>query len=99
MITTKQRAYLKSVAQNLKPVLNIGKENLNENTIKEVENYLSKHELMKIKILQNSTESAKEVMDFICLRLEADPVLVVGKILIIYKYSNQKGVKHVLEEV
>ncbi len=98
MITTKQRAYLKSVAQNLKPVLNIGKENLNENTIKEVENYLSKHELMKIKILQNSTESAKEVMDFICLRLEADPVLVVGKILIIYKFSNQKGVKHILEE-
>ena len=98
MITTKERAKLKGFAQNLKPVLNIGKDNLNENIIKEIERYLNKHELMKIKILQNSEENAKDVMDFICARIGCDPVLVVGKILIVYKLSKEKGVKHILEE-
>ena len=97
MISTKQRATLKALAQNLRPVLNVGKDNLNENAIVEIENYLSKHELMKIKILNNSTENAKDVMEFICKKTTAEPVLVVGKILIIYRFSNQKGVKHVLE--
>lgn len=96
MITTKQRAELKKLAQNLKPVLNIGKDNLNENTLIEIENYLNKNELMKIKILQNSTESAKDVLDYICSKLNADPVLSIGKVVIVYRYSNLKGVKHIL---
>ncbi len=96
MITTKQRAELKSLAQNLKPVLNIGKDNLNENALIEIENYLNKHELMKIKILQNSEEDPKELMNFICCKTNSEPVLVVGKILIIYRYSKAKNAKHIL---
>lgn len=96
MITTKQRAELKKIAQNLKPVLNIGKDNLNDNTIVEIDNYLNKNELMKIKILQNSTENSKDIMEFICSRLNAEPVLAIGKVVIVYRYSNNKNVKHVL---
>ncbi len=98
MITTKQRADLKKIAQNLKPVLNIGKDNLNENTFIEIDNYLNKNELMKIKILQNSSETTKETMKVICDKLNAEPVLCVGKVIIIYRYSNFKGVKHILGE-
>lgn len=97
MITSQERAKLKSLAQNLKPVLNIGKDNLNENTLVEIENYLLKHELMKIKILQNSEENPKDVMDFVCAKIGAEPVLVVGKIVIIYKFSTNKKVKHILK--
>lgn len=97
MITTKQRAELKKIAQSLKPVLNIGKDNLNENIFREIDNYLNKNELMKIKILQNSTENAKDTLDFLCSRLSADPVLAVGKVLILYRKSNVKGVKHILD--
>ena len=98
MITTKQRAELKKIAQNLKPVLNIGKDNLNENTFIEIDNYLNKNELMKVKILQNSSETVKETMKEICEKLNAEPVLCVGKVLIIYRYSKFKDVKHVLGE-
>lgn len=96
MITTKDRAKLKAISQNLRPVLNIGKENLNENSIVEIENYLRKNEIMKIKLLNSSEEDPKELMSLICEKLGAEPVLVVGKTLIIYKFSKQKGVKHVL---
>lgn len=97
MITTKQRAELKKLAQNLKPSLNIGKDNLNENTFVEIENYLNKNELMKVKILQNSSENAKDTLEFLCSRLNAEPVLAVGKVLILYRKSQIKGVKHILE--
>lgn len=97
MITTKQRAELKKIAQNLKPALNIGKDNLNDNIFVEIENYLNKNEIMKIKILQNSSVTAKEVMVIICEKLNCEPVLCVGKMVIIYKKSNKKNVKHVLD--
>ena len=96
MITTKERAVLKNLAQNLKPVLNIGKDNINENTLIEIDNFLNKNELMKIKILQNSSETTKEVMQKICSSLNAEPVLCVGRIVIIYRYSKFKNVKHIL---
>jgi len=97
MITTKERAKLKNIAQNLKPALNVGKENINENTLIEIDNYLNKNELMKIKILQNSTETSKELIKIICSKLNAEPVLSIGKVLIIYRFSKFKGVKHILE--
>lgn len=98
MITTKQRAELKSMAQNLKPALNIGKDNLNDNIFIEIDNYLNKNELMKIKILQNSSVEVKEVMSEICETLNAEPVLTVGKIVIVYRLSKFKGVKHILSD-
>ena len=98
MITTKQRAELKKIAQNLKPVLNIGKENLTENTLKQIEDYLYKNEIMKIKILQNSTETTKDTISFICEKLSAEPVLCVGKIMIIYKKSSNKKIIHILKD-
>lgn len=96
MITTKQRSELKKIAQNLKPALNIGKDNLNDNMLVEIDNYLNKNEIMKIKILQNSSENTDDVMEFLCSRLKAEPVLKVGKMVILYRVSNKKGVKHII---
>lgn len=96
MITTKERAMLKNLAQNIKPALNVGKESIGENTINEIENYLNKNEIMKIKILQNSSYSSKQLMEEICEKVECDPVLVIGKVIVIYKKSNDKKAKHIL---
>lgn len=98
MITTKQRAQLKKIAQSLKPALNIGKENLTENTYIEIDNYLNKNELMKIKILPSSSETVKNLMFNVCENLNAEPVLCIGRIIIIYRLSKFKDVKHVLED-
>ena len=53
MLTPKQNAYLKSLAQKEKAVFKIGKEGLSDNLLTDVLNYLNKHELIKISILQN----------------------------------------------
>jgi len=95
MITTKQRSELKAIAQNLKPSFNIGKDNLSENLIIAINDYLNKNELVKIKILQNSEEDTREVMEEICFKLSAEPVLCIGKTVIIYRF-NEKNKKHIL---
>lgn len=64
MLTTKQKAYLKSLAQKEKAVFQIGKDGLNDNLYTDVLNYLNKHELIKISILQNSFVSEEECIEF-----------------------------------
>lgn len=97
MITTKQRSELKRYAQNLKPAFNIGKENLSENLVSAVNDYLLKNEIAKIKILQNSDAEVRSTMEELCTKLSADPVLCIGKMVIVYRFSKTCK-KHVLQD-
>lgn len=64
MLTPKQKAYLKSLAQKEKAVFQIGKEGLSDNLLTDVLNYLNKHELIKISILQNSFVEEEDCIEF-----------------------------------
>ena len=64
MLTTKQKVYLRSLAQKIKPVCQIGKDGLSDNLMDTVLAYLNKHELIKISILQNSTVTFEEAKEF-----------------------------------
>ena len=64
MLTSKQRAYLKSLAQSEKVTFQIGKDGLNENMLNDVLAYLNKHEIIKISILLNSSVTAVEAEAF-----------------------------------
>ena len=60
MITPKQRAELKALANPLEPVFQIGKGGVNEAQILQIDDYMRVHELIKIKVLDNSMYTAKE---------------------------------------
>ena len=64
MLTPKQKAYLKSLAQKEKAVFQIGKDGLSENLLNDVLNYLNKYELIKISILQNSFVEEADCIEF-----------------------------------
>ena len=64
MLTTKQKVYLRSLTQKIKPTFQIGKDGLNENMANDVVNYLKKHELIKISVLQNSDAEQDEIVEF-----------------------------------
>ena len=59
----KQKSYLRGLAHTLKPVFQIGKDGVNDNMITDIRNYLNKHELMKISILQNCPMEVEEIAD------------------------------------
>lgn len=92
MITTKQRAFLRGMANRLDPVFQIGKNGIEDNFLKQVVDILEKRELIKIKVLENSGMTAREASDIICEEIGCEAVQSIGSKLVIYKQSKKKPV-------
>ncbi len=90
MITPKQRAKLKKISHSYKPLINIGKGGLSENTFKQIDDTLNKREVMKIKILNNNLDDRDELINQILTELNCDFVRYMGNILTIYRESEDK---------
>lgn len=89
MITGKQRAYLKSLAHNIDPMLQIGKNGLSEGLINQIDELLENHELVKINVLQNAPEEAEEVVDYIIENTNSEFVQLIGSKFTIYRESKE----------
>lgn len=90
MITTKQRAYLRGLANNIDPIFQIGKGGIEENFLKQVADALEKRELIKIKVLENSGLETREASDYICEKLGCEGVQAIGSKLVLFKQSEKK---------
>lgn len=96
MITPKQRAYLKSLANSLEPVFQVGKGGVNEAQTAQIDDYLRVHELMKIKVLDNSMVNAREAAEEISQAIGCEVVQIIGSKVILYK-KNPKEPKIILK--
>ncbi|MBQ8092278.1 MAG: ribosome assembly RNA-binding protein YhbY [Clostridia bacterium] len=85
MITSKQRAYLRGLANTLDPILHVGKDGLNDNLLKQADDALTARELIKGTVLQNCPISAREALDEIAAAVGAEPVQTVGKRFVLYR--------------
>lgn len=96
MITTKDRAKLRGIAQNLDPIVIIGKGGITDGVLDSIRAVIEKRELIKIRLLPNSGIESREACDEVCEKLNADGVQCIGNVFVIYKKSKKKGVQHVL---
>jgi putative YhbY family RNA-binding protein len=87
-----RRRDLKARAHLLKPVVWIGAAGLSENVIQEVDQGLTSHELIKVKISNDERQTRTAWLNEICNRLGAEPVQHIGKILVIYRPQPEKTV-------
>lgn len=90
MITSKQRSYLRAMANKMSPIFQVGKDGIEDNFLKQVEDALEVRELIKISVLNNSGLEAKEASNMICKELECEGVQVIGSKIVIYKRSIKK---------
>lgn len=90
MITSKQRAYLRKLANTLEPIFQVGKGGIGENFIKQVDDALEARELIKIKLLDTSFLDARETVDEIAAVTGAEAVQAIGSKLVLYRESKNK---------
>ena len=88
MLTSKQRANLRSMANTMATILYIGKEGITENTVKEAYAALEARELIKCAVPQHCELSAREALNELCERVHAEPVQCIGRRFVMYRESN-----------
>ncbi len=89
MLTTKQKVYLRSLAQTEKPIFQIGKDGLSENLIETVKNGIRKRELIKISVLKNSDEDLRELAFDLARLSGSEVVQVIGRQIVLYKRAKE----------
>ena len=89
MLTSKERAELRSQANSLETTLMVGKDGVTDAVIAEADNQLTARELVKGKVLENAMLTPREVSDAICEATGADGVAVIGTKFVIYRFSQK----------
>lgn len=86
-MTSKQRAYLKSLANGINPIFQVGKASLTPEIVTAVDEALEKRELIKISVLKNCFDNPHELADTISARTRSQVVHVIGKKIVLYRPS------------
>lgn len=94
-MTSKQRAYLKSLASTINPIFQIGKSSLTPEFIKGIDEAFNTRELLKIAVLKNCMDDPNEIAQTISERTHSQVVQVIGKKIVLYK-PDKKNPKIVL---
>lgn len=95
-MTTKQRAYLKSLAMTMEPIFQIGKFSMTPSLTEAVSEALEARELIKLSVLQNCGDDPKELAQILAERTHAQVVQVIGKKIVLYKEGKDNKKKIVL---
>ncbi|WP_438433254.1 ribosome assembly RNA-binding protein YhbY [Gorillibacterium sp. sgz500922] len=89
MLTGKQKRHLRSMAHHLTPIFQVGKGGVNEHLIRHIQEALEVRELIKVSILNNNSDDAREVAEELAGGAEAELVQVIGKTIVLYKESRE----------
>ena len=89
MLKGKQRAYLRSIANTLKPSTQIGKDGVTESFLDQLDDMLRKREIVKVTILETAGLETKETANAICEALRAEFVQAIGSKFTLYKRNTE----------
>ena len=92
-MTSKQRAYLKGLAMNLDPILQIGKSAVTPEFTASVAEALEARELSKISVLQNCMDDPRQIAEMLAERTKSQVVQVIGKKIVLYKKGKKEKKK------
>lgn len=92
-LTAAQRRALQARAHGLNPVVSISQNGLSESVLKEIDASLKSHELIKVRVYGDDREARKTYLAEICEKLDAGAVQHIGKLLVIYRPSQELATK------
>lgn len=89
MLTTKQKVYLRSLAQTEKPVFQVGQNAISDNMVKTISDYLKKHELVKVSVLKNCGGDLKEIAFDLAMLTKSECIQIIGRQIVLYKRAKE----------
>lgn len=96
MLTSKQRAHLRSIAQSYNCIFFVGKQGIGEELIKQLDDAINARELIKVGVQENCDYTAREAADAVAEQLGADVVQVIGRKFVLWRRSSDPK-KRVIE--
>lgn len=90
MLTGKQKRFLRSLGNEMEPILFVGKEEVTENVIKQADGALGAREFIKGRVLQNCADHPKNIATSLATATNAELVQVIGRNFLLYKASQEK---------
>ncbi len=92
-MTTKQRAYLKSLAMKMDPVFQLGKSSMTPEFTKAIDEALAARELIKVSVLKSCADDPKELAVLLSERTHSDVVQIIGRKIVLYREGKDKNKK------
>lgn len=92
-LASNQRKFLEGMANKMDPIVRVGKNGLEAKIISSISEALNSHELIKIKILDSSPNTADEVAEEAIKTTKATLVRIIGRVIILYKAFEDKPKK------
>ena len=90
MMTSKQRAYLKSISSTYDPIFQIGKSSITPEMCDAVSEALTARELIKISVLKNCADDPKDLAQLLAERTRSQVVHVIGKKIVLFRQNPKK---------
>ena len=89
-MTSKQRAYLKSISSTYEPIFQIGKSSITPEVCEAVSEALAARELIKISVLKNCADDPKDIAQLLAERTRSQVVHVIGKKIVLFRQNTKK---------
>jgi len=87
MLTSRERAQLRTMASKLDPIFQVGKGGVTANMLSQLDDTLEARELIKCRVLETCPAPVQEAADAIAQQLDADVVQVIGRVFVLYRES------------
>ena len=92
-MTGKERAGWRAKAQQLEPIVHIGRDGITDNVVRQTDEALTARELIKCAVQRGSEHDARSACDELAARTGAEPISVIGRRFVLYRYSPDKHKK------
>ncbi len=89
-MTSKQRAYLRGLANGLDPIVHVGKGGVSDAMKKQADDALTARELIKGRVLETAPQSVREAAEEIAQSVKADVVHVIGRTFVLYRRNEKE---------
>jgi RNA-binding protein len=99
MLTSKQRAALRGLANSLQSVTQVGKSGVTDEVCESIEVALDSKELIKLTVLETAPLTAREAADEVSERLGADVVSVIGRKFVLFRVSTKEENRKISAEL